>query len=249
MINIKTDHEIEIMLMAGRITKKALAKTLEAVKPGVSTLELDQIALDVILSENAVPAFLNYNGFPKSICASVNDEIVHGIPSLERILVEGDIVSIDVGAIFNGYVGDCADTIGVGSIGKEAQRLIDVTRQSFYEGFAYCKPGCRLQDISAAIQAHVEANGFSIVRDYVGHGIGSKMHEDPSVPNFGKAGRGVRLEKGMTLAIEPMVNQGTHKTKLMADGWTAKTADESLSAHYENTIAITSGTPVILTEL
>ncbi|MBE6038335.1 MAG: type I methionyl aminopeptidase [Anaerofustis stercorihominis] len=249
MIILKSDREIEIMKQAGKISAMALDAVRRAVRPGVSTYELDMIAYDVILSNNATPAFLNYNGYPNSICASVNDEIVHGIPSESRILNEGDIISIDVGAVWGGYVGDNADTVGVGKISDEAQALIDVTRNSFFAGLEFCKETYRLGDVSHAIGEYAESRGYGVVKDYVGHGIGTEMHQEPSVPNYGKAGRGVRLAKGLTIAIEPMINIGTYKTKVMPDGWTVKTADGSLSAHYENTIAITDGEPLILTLL
>lgn len=249
MIILKSDREIEIMKQAGKISAMALDAVKRAVRPGVSTYELDMIAYDVILSNNATPAFLNYNGYPNSICASVNDEIVHGIPSEGRILREGDIISIDVGAVWGGYVGDNADTVGVGKISDEAQALIDVTRNSFFAGLEFCKETYRLGDVSHAIGEYAESRGYGVVKDYVGHGIGTEMHQEPSVPNYGKAGRGVRLAKGLTIAIEPMINIGTYKTKAMPDGWTVKTADGSLSAHYENTIAITDGEPLILTLL
>lgn len=247
MITIKSDNEIALMAGAGRITALALEAVEKAIKPGVSTFVLDEIARDVILSNKAIPAFLNYNGYPKSICTSINEEIVHGIPSKTRILKEGDIVSVDVGAISGGYVGDMANTFAVGSISKEARDLIDVTRKSFYAGFEMCKVGNRLFDISHAVQSVAEEHGYGVVREYVGHGIGTKMHEEPSVPNYGIPGKGVRLVKGLTLAIEPMINIGTYKTKLMPDNWTVQTADGKLSAHYEHTVAITDGDPRILT--
>jgi len=249
MIQIKSDYEISVMRQAGRISAMALEAAGKAVKAGITTWELDEIAKDVILSNGATPAFLGYNGFPATICASVNDEIIHGIPSKKRVLREGDIVSIDTGAIYKGYVGDNANTYAVGEISEEAKSLIEVTTRSFYEGLKYCRVGCRLHDISHAVQAEAEAHGYGVVREFVGHGIGKKMHEDPSIPNYGKAGTGVRLAKGMVLAIEPMINQGTEKVRVMADGWTAKTADGLLSAHYENTVAITDGEPVILTDV
>ena len=236
------------MSRAGRITAMALSAAKRAARPGVSTQELNDIAYDVILSNDAVPAFLNYNGFPKSVCTSINDEIVHGIPSEERILREGDIVSIDVGAVYNGYVGDCADTVGVGKISENAGRLISTARESFYAGFEFCRTGYRLYDISHAIQSCAESKGYGVVRELVGHGIGTKMHEEPSVPNYGSPGKGVRLQKGMVLAIEPMINEGTYDIIIMPDGWTARTADGKLSAHYENTVAITDGDPIILTK-
>ncbi len=249
MIILKSDREIEIMRQAGKISQMALDAVRKSVKPGVSTLELDMIAYDVIKSNGAIPAFLNYNGYPNSICASVDDEIVHGIPSAERILTEGQIISIDVGAVFGGYVGDNADTVGVRNISDEAKKLIEVTRNSFFAGLEFCKETYRLGDVSHAIGEYAESRGYGVVRDYVGHGIGREMHMEPSVPNYGKAGRGVRLSKGLTIAIEPMINIGTYKTKVMPDGWTVKTADGSLSAHYEHTVAITDGEPILLTEL
>lgn len=247
MITIKSESEIKRMAEAGRITATALDAVRKAVRPGVSTLELDEIAKDAILASNAVPTFYNYNGFPKNICASINDEIVHGIPCAGRILREGDIVSIDIGATYDGFVGDMADTFPVGKVSDEAMRLIETTRASFYAGLEYCVEGNRLFDISHAVQQKAESMGYGVVRDYVGHGIGRHMHEDPSVPNYGTPGRGVRLRNGMTLAIEPMVNIGTYETLLMDDDWTVKTADGSLSAHYEHTVALTEGGPVLLT--
>ncbi len=249
MIILKSDREIEIMRQAGKISQMALDAVRKSVKPGVSTLELDMIAYDVILSNGATPAFLNYNGYPNSICASVNDEIVHGIPNKDRILKEGEIVSIDVGAVWGGYVGDNADTVGVGNISDEAKKLIEVTRNSFFAGLEFCKETYRLGDVSHAIGDYAESRGYGVVRDYVGHGIGSQMHMEPSVPNYGKPGRGVRLCKGLTIAIEPMINIGTYKTKVMPDGWTVKTLDGSLSAHFEHTVAITDGEPMLLTQL
>ena len=249
MITIKSDSEIEIMAEAGKITAKALKKKKKAVKPGVSTLELDEIARSVIVSNQAIPAFLHYQGYPKSICASINEEIVHGIPSAKRILREGDIVSIDIGAVYQGFVGDMANTFPVGTVSEQAMNLIEVTRKSFYAGLEFCKLGCRLYDVSHAIQTEAESAGYGVVREYVGHGIGRNMHEEPSVPNYGEPGKGVRLQKGMTIAIEPMINIGTYRTKLMPDHWTVKTADGSLSAHYEHTVAITDAEPRILTLL
>lgn len=249
MIIIKSDREIECMAHAGHITAVALDAVAKYIKVGVSTYELDEIARDTIMSHNAKPAFLNYNGFPKSICVSVNDEIVHGIPSKKRILHDGDIVSIDIGAIFEGFVGDMANTYPVGNVSEQARALIEITRKSFYEGIKYCKKDCKLYDISAAVQACAEGAGYGVVREYVGHGIGRQMHEDPQVPNYGKPGSGPRLQKNMVLAIEPMINIGTWETVQMKDGWTVKTADGSLSAHYEHTVAVTNGEPRILTEL
>lgn len=249
MITIKSDSEIEIMAEAGKITAKALEAVEKAVKPGVSTLELDEIARSVIVSNQAIPAFLHYQGYPKSICASINEEIVHGIPSAKKILREGDIVSIDIGAVYQGFVGDMANTFPVGTVSEQAMNLIEVTRKSFYAGLEFCRLGCRLYDVSHAIQTEAESAGYGVVREYVGHGIGRNMHEEPSVPNYGEPGKGVRLQKGMTIAIEPMINIGTYRTKLMPDHWTVKTADGSLSAHYEHTVAITDAEPRILTLL
>ena len=216
------------------------------VKPGVTTQEIDKAVYRFIRSQGAEPSFLNYNGYPASICISVNDEIIHGIPG-KRVLKEGDIVSVDVGAFIGGYHGDCAATYACGKISDEAQRLIDVTKQSFFEGIRYAHEGGRLSDVSHAIQEYVEANGFSVVREYVGHGIGRNMHESPEVPNFGLPGHGPKLLRGMTLAVEPMVNAGTAAIKQMSDGWTVKTRDGKYAAHYENTILITSDEPELLT--
>ena len=246
MITIKNEHELESMRRACRITAAARALAGEMVKPGVSTREIDKAVHDFIVSQGAKPSFLNYNGFPASACISVNDCVIHGIPG-GYVLKEGDIVSIDVGAYYEGFHGDCAATYPCGAISTEAQRLIDVTRQSFYEGISMATKGHRVSDISHAIQTYVESNGFSVVRPFVGHGVGRKLHEDPEVPNFGAAGRGPRLLKGMTLAIEPMVNAGAHDVHILRDGWTVLTNDGALSAHYENTVLITDGEPEILT--
>lgn len=249
MITIKSKAEIEKMREAGRITGLALVEVSKHIRPGVSTKELDKVAYDFIKKQGATPSFLNYNGFPASICASVNDEVVHGIPRKDRILKEGDIVSIDVGAYKNGFNGDAARTYPVGKISDEAARLIEVTKQSFFEGIKNAVHGGRLGDISAAVQEYVEQNGYSVVRDLVGHGIGRNMHEDPSVPNFGKKGKGTKLVEGMALAVEPMVNEGEYDVEELDDGWTVVTQDGSLAAHYENTIIITRGEPEILTLL
>ena len=246
MITLKSSHEIELMRRAGKITAAARALAGEMVKPGVTTQEIDKAVEEIIRKEGAVPSFLNYNGFPASVCASVNDEIIHGIPG-PRVLKEGDIVSIDVGAYIGGFHGDCAATFACGKISPEAQRLIDVTRQSFFEGIKYAKEGYRVLDISAAIQQYVESNGYSVVREFVGHGVGAQMHESPEVPNYGRAGRGPRLLRGMTLAIEPMVNAGSAAIRQMSDGWTVKTLDGKWAGHYENTVLITDGEPEILT--
>ncbi len=246
MIMIKSPREIEMMRQAGKITAAARALAGKMVTPGVTTREIDKAVHDFIISQGAKPAFLNYNGYPKSICCSVNDQVIHGIPG-KRVIRDGDIVSIDVGAVKNGYVGDCAATYIAGHGSEEAKKLIEVTKQSFFEGIKFAREGCRISDISHAVQEYVESFGFSVVREYVGHGIGSKMHEDPEVPNHGHPGHGPRLLRGMTIAVEPMVNAGEHGIMVLEDGWTVVTADGSLSAHYENTILITDGEPEILT--
>ena len=247
MIYLKSGTDIAKMRESGRIVFETLELLRSHIKPGISTFELDEIAHEFILSQGAKPSFKNYNGYPSSICASVNNVIIHGIPSKKIVLKEGDIISIDIGAVKDGFHGDAARTFGVGSIDSEAQRLIDVTEQSFYEGLKYAKHGERLGSISATIQQYVESNGFSVIRNYCGHGIGQKLHESPEIPNHGTFGRGVRLAKGMTIAVEPMVNYGDPETDLMGDGWTVKTRDGSLAAHYENTILITDGSPQLLT--
>ncbi|ACQ54130.1 type I methionyl aminopeptidase [Clostridium botulinum] len=247
MIIIKTDSEIEYMVKAGKVVAEALDTLEKHVKPGISTGELDRIAEEIILGRNAKPSFKGYYGFPASICASVNNEVVHGIPNKDRILNEGDIISIDCGAILNGYQGDAARTFPVGNVSEEAAKLIEVTKNSFFKGIEKAKVGNRLTDISAAIQEYVESYGLSIVRDYVGHGIGKNMHEDPEVPNFGRPGRGPKLSKGMCLAIEPMVNIGDFNVKVEPNKWTVVTVDGSLSAHYENTVAILDDGPKITT--
>ena len=248
MITLKSSHEIQLMRQAGKITAAARALAGAMVAPGVTTQEIDRAVHRFIKSKGAEPSFLGYNGYPASVCISVNDEVIHGIPG-KRVLREGDIVSVDVGAYKDGYHGDCAGTYPCGRISEEAQRLIDVTRQSFFEGLKYAREGYRLPDLSGAIQRYVEANGFSVVREYVGHGIGTKMHEAPEVPNYveRRAGR-PRLLRGMTIAVEPMVNAGKAGVCVMPDGWTVKTADGRLSAHYENTILITDGEPELLTD-
>ena len=246
MISLKSPNEIECMRRAGKITAAARALAGEMVRPGVTTREIDRAVEEFIRKSGAVPSFLNYHGFTGSACISVNDEVIHGIPG-GRVLQEGDIVSVDVGAYIGGFHGDCAATFPCGKISEEAQRLIDVTRESFFRGIVQAKEGKRVYDISAAIQQYVEANGFTVVREFVGHGIGRQLHESPEVPNYGTPGRGPRLLRGMTLAIEPMVNQGTAAIRQMNDGWTVKTLDGKLSAHYENTVLITDGEPEILT--
>ncbi|MEA5074685.1 MAG: type I methionyl aminopeptidase [Eubacterium aggregans] len=249
MINVKSSQDIEYMRMAGRLVAECHELLAEAIKPGITTLELDKMAEDYFKKNGAVPTFLGYQGFPNSICASINGEVVHGIPNHRR-LEEGDIIAIDLGATLNGFVGDAARTHGVGNISETAKKLIDVTRESFFKGIAFARQGYRLSDVSHAIQCYVEANGFSVVRDYVGHGIGREMHEDPPIPNFGKPGHGPRLCQGMCLAIEPMVNVGNYDVEVLDNDWTVVTTDGSLSAHYENTIVVTGESePEILTML
>ena len=246
MISVKTERELEVMRRAGRITAGARALAGSMVRPGVTTKEIDKAVHDFIVSQGAKPSFLNYAGYPASACISVNDVVIHGIPD-GRVLREGDIVSVDVGACWGGFHGDCAATFACGRISPEAEKLIAVTRQSFFEGIQFARQGYRVSDISHAVQAYVEANGFSVVRSFVGHGVGEQLHEAPEVPNFGAPGRGPRLIRGMTIAVEPMVNQGTYDVRVLKDKWTTVTADGRLSAHYENTILITDGEPEILT--
>lgn len=248
MIVIKSHNEIQIMREAAKVTAHILEMMHDVVKPGMTTAEIDRIVENEIRKYKMIPAFKGYGGFPASVCTSVNDQIVHGIPS-SRKLKDGDIISLDTGTIYKGYYSDAARTYPVGEISPEAEKLIRVTRESFFEGLKFCKPGYRLGDVSHAIQSHVERNGFSVVKDFVGHGIGNKMHEAPQIPNFGSAGRGPRLAEGMTFAIEPMVNQGTDRMRILDDDWTAVSLDGSLSAHYENTVVITAGEPEILTLL
>lgn len=247
MIVLKTSKELSLMREACAISAGALKAAGAAVEPGISTAELDRIAHDYIVRHGATPTFLGYGGFPAAACISINDEVIHGIPSKKRIVRAGDIVSIDTGATFNGYVGDNAATFAAGEISPEAQRLCDVTRESLYEGIKAAVAGGRIGDIGSTIQRYCEERGFSVVREYTGHGVGKEMHEDPSVPNFGTPGRGVRLLPGMTIAIEPMINQGGKEVRQLSDGWTVKTRDGKLSAHFEHTIAITANGPVILT--
>ena len=246
MIAIKSERELSLMRQACKITAAARALAGEMVRPGVSTKQIDKAVHDYIVSQGAKPSFLGYHGFPASACISVNSTVIHGIPG-GYVLKEGDIVSVDVGAFYKGYHGDCAATFACGAISAEAQRLIDVTKQSFFEGIRFATRGHRVSDISHAIQTYVESNGFSVVRSFVGHGVGRQLHEEPEVPNYGPAGHGPRLLPGMTLAIEPMVNAGTHEVRVLRDGWTTVTADGMLSAHYENTVLITDGEPEILT--
>ena len=246
MIAIKNERELCGMRQACKITAAARALAGEMVRPGVSTKQIDKAVHDYIVAQGAKPSFLGYHGYPASVCISVNDTVIHGIPG-GYTLRDGDIVSIDVGAYFQGFHGDCAATFPCGTVSTEALRLIEVTRQSFFEGLRMMTPGHRVSDISHAIQTYVESNGFSVVRSFVGHGVGAQLHEEPEVPNFGNPGRGPRLIKGMTLAVEPMVNAGTYGVHILKDGWTVKTNDGSLSAHYENTVLITDGEPEILT--
>lgn len=234
------------MRQAGQITAAAREYAGKMVTAGVTTREIDKAVHDFILSRGAIPTFLNYNGYPASCCLSVNEELIHGIPG-QRVLRDGDIVSVDVGATWHGYVGDCAATFVVGECTEEAKKLVEVTRQSFFEGLKYARVGYRISDISHAVQKYVEENGFSVVREYVGHGVGSAMHEDPEVPNYGNPGRGPRLRPGMTIAVEPMVNMGKAAIRVLNDGWTVVTQDGKPAAHYENTILITDGEPEILT--
>ena len=246
MIAIKNEQELESMRQACRITAAARALAGEMVRPGVSTKAIDHAVHDYIVGQGAKPSFLGYNGFPASACISVNSTVIHGIPG-GYVLKEGDIVTVDVGAVYKGFHGDCAATFACGAISTEAQKLIEVTKQSFFEGMKFATKGKRVQDISHAIQTYVESNGFSVVRSFVGHGIGRQLHEEPEVPNYGAPGRGPRLLPGMTIAVEPMVNAGTHEVRILKDGWTVLTADGKLSAHYENTVLITDGEPEILT--
>ena len=247
MVVLKTSRELKAMRDAGRISSRALKLAGEAVEPGVSTLEIDRIVRKYIEEQGATPSFLNYGGFPASACISVNDVVIHGIPRKHQILKQGDIVSIDVGAFYEGFHGDNAWTFPCGEVSKEAQDLMDVTRESLFEGINAARHGNRLGDIGSAVQRYVEARGYSVVRDFVGHGVGAELHEDPSVPNYGTPGRGVRLLPGMTIAIEPMVNQGVHTVETLSDNWSVVTSDGKLSAHFEHTIAITPDGPVILT--
>lgn len=246
MIILRSDEEITSIHKAGGIVAATLAKLKKYVKPGVTTKELDAIARDEILKGNGYPAFKGYKGFPGNICTSLNEVVVHGIPA-ERRLKEGDIISIDVGVKFRDYFADAAVTLGVGYLSEEAKSLIEVTKRALYIGIENAKPGSRVSDISCKIQEFVESNGFSAVRAFVGHGIGLKLHEEPEIPNFGKAGTGARLESGMVLAIEPMVNAGTHEVEILEDGWTAVTKDRRLSAHFEHTIVVRDGGAGILT--
>ena len=249
MIIIKNSEQLKLMRLAGRITAEALVVAGESIRPGMTTKELDTKIRHYIEKCGATPTFLGYNGFPGSACISINEEVIHGIPSDKVIISEGDIVKVDVGARFRGYNGDSARTFPVGKVSDEALRLISVTEQSFYEAIKFARAGNRIGDIGHAVEDFVISNGFSVVKEYTGHGVGADLHEEPELPNYGRAGRGARLYPGMTLAIEPMVNAGVEKVKVRRDGWTVVTADGKLSAHYENSIAITDSDPVILTAI
>jgi methionyl aminopeptidase len=247
VIVCKSAGELERMQRVGRLVGEVLIELSAAVKPGISTGDLDELAERRIVAAGATPAFKGYHGYPATICASINDEVIHGIPSGRRVLEEGDIIAIDVGASLDGYYGDSAITLPVGHVSEEAARLLRVTEESLFKAIDRVRPGGRVSDVSHAVQQHVEAFGFSVVREFVGHGIGRQMHEEPQVPNYGQPGRGPRLTEGMVLAIEPMVNAGKPAVKVLSDGWTAVTRDKSLSAHFEHTVAVTSGEPWILT--
>lgn len=248
-ITIKSEREIELMAEAGKILERVHNELEKALHPGMSTKDIDTLGEKIIRSYGCIPSFLNYNGYPASICVSVNQEVVHGIPDKHRIIQEGDIVSLDAGVIYKGYHSDAARTHGVGEISKEAKQLIEVTRQSFFEGIKYAKAGNHLNDISAAVQAYAEKFGYGVVRDLVGHGIGEHLHEDPEVPNFARRRKGIRLQAGMTLAVEPMINVGRPGVRWLDDEWTVVTEDGSLSAHYENTILVGEDGPEILSLL
>ena len=247
MISVKNSRELQAMREACIVAARALKLAGEAVQPGVSTLEIDRLVREYIESQGAKPSFLGYGGFTGSACISINETVIHGIPG-KRIIQAGDIVSVDVGAFLNGYHGDNAATFAAGSVSKEAEALMKATRESLYEGIRAAQAGNRIGDIGSAVQRYVEVRGYSVVRQFVGHGVGANLHEDPSVPNFGTPGRGPRLLPGMTLAIEPMINAGTHEVKILDDGWTTVTTDGKLSAHFEHTVAITPDGPVILTQ-
>ena len=247
MIIIKSKQEIELMREAGRVTAKILADLKDIIKPGIATIEIDRFVEKSVKANNMTAAEKGYCGYPASVCVSVNEEVVHGIPSKKRILRDGDIVSVDLVVENKGYMADAARTYPVGKISDEAARLIETVEKAFFNGIAFAKEGFRLSDISSAIQKTVEGEGFGVIRDFVGHGIGSKMHEEPQIPNYGKPGRGPRLQKGMTLAIEPMITQGSYEIDVLADDWTAVTIDGKLAAHYENTVVITDGEPELLT--
>jgi methionyl aminopeptidase len=247
VIICRSAGELEKMRAAGRLVGQVLTALAAKVEPGVTTADLDAIAEGLIVDAGAIPAFKGYHGYPATICASINDEVIHGIPSGQRVLQQGDVISVDVGASLDGYYGDSAVTLPVGRISEDAARLLRVTEESLYKAIDVVKPGGRVSDIGHAVQKHVEAHGFSVVREFVGHGIGQAMHEEPQIPNYGDPGRGPRLSEGMVLAIEPMVNAGRPAVKVLSDGWTAVTRDRSLSAHFEHTVAVTADGPWILT--
>ncbi len=247
MIVIKNQHEIDLMIKAGEVTAEILKELPSVIKPGMSTKELDQWIEDFILRNDMKPAFKGYGGFPATACISVNEEIIHGIPSRKKILKEGDIVSVDLGTIYKDYYSDAARTYPVGKISDECAKLIKVAEESFFEGLRFCKKGYRLGDVSHAIQSYIEAAGFSVIRDYTGHGVGRDLHEDPPVPNYGKAGHGPKLVPGMTLAIEPMIAAGDWDVDVLDNDWTVVMSDGSMCAHYENSIVITEGEPILLT--
>jgi methionyl aminopeptidase len=247
MIIIKSEQEIVTMRQSGKVTGRILSELSDFIRPGISTKAIDEFVSEIIQKSGMTPSFLGYNGYPASICASINSEVVHGIPSAKRILREGDIISVDVGCTHKGYVTDAARTYAVGTISAEAQKIMDAAKDSFFEGLKFCKLGYRLSDISYAIQTKAESEGFSVIRDLVGHGVGRNMHEEPQIPNYGQPGRGPRIAKGMVFAIEPMIAQGTYEIVTAADNWTLSMADGKLSAHYENTVVITEGEPELLT--
>ncbi|MDD4390926.1 MAG: type I methionyl aminopeptidase [Eubacteriales bacterium] len=247
MIIIKSQDEIEIMRESGKVTGLILKELEKIIAPGISTMDINGFVEETILKHKMIPTFKGYGGYPAAACVSVNEVVVHGIPSKEKILKQGDIVSVDVGSTYKGYVSDAARTYPVGEISSEAERLIRVTRESFFEGLKFCRAGYRLSDISHAIQKKAESEGFGVIRDFVGHGVGREMHEDPQIPNYGKPGRGPRLLQGMVLAIEPMITQGSYEIEVLLDNWTAVTCDGKLAAHYENTVVITDGEPELLT--
>lgn len=247
MIILKSDDEIQLMRESGKVTGYVLASLKDFIKPGISTLDIDKYVDDIIRKNNMIPTFKGYGGFPASACVSVNEEIVHGIPSKKKILKEGDIVSVDVGSTWKGYVSDAARTYAVGEISKEAKKLIKATEDSFFAGIKYARVGYRLSDISHAIQVKAEGEGYGVIRDFVGHGVGRNLHEDPQIPNYGKPGKGPRLVKGMVFAIEPMISEGSYETETLQNNWTVVTEDRLLSAHYENTVVIRDGEPELLT--
>ena len=247
MIIIKSEEEIELMRISGKVTAFILKELESFIRPGISTADIDKFVESTITSNGMIPTFKGYGGFPASACVSINEEVVHGIPDKKRILKEGDIVSVDVGSTYKGYVSDAARTYPVGTVSDTAKKLMDTTRESFFAGLDYCKVGNRLSDISHAIQVRAESDGFSVIRDFVGHGVGQNMHEDPQIPNYGKPGRGPRLAKGMVFAIEPMICEGTYDVETLSNDWTVVTLDGKLSAHYENTVVITDGEPQLLT--